>query len=110
MMEICGYARKFGAGVGPCPVQFRAALFKVKMPNKKTYFQKFVEIAACISLLLGIFTFIRGDVSAKTRVEVDVDTLKQAAPGIEKRLDDIEKVQASMLMVLDRLEKKIDNL
>lgn len=79
------------------------------MPVKKSHFEKFVEIAACASLLIGIFTFIRGDVIAKTRVDVDVENLKQAAPRIEKRLDEIEKTQSAIFKMLEHIEKEVDS-
>lgn len=117
MMEICGKIRKFlVSSVGLAPFNSGRHFKKVVMPGKKTFFQRFVEIAACISLLLGIMTFFREDASARTRTQVDIDNLKQAAPGIEKRLDEIEKVQASIIttqqridIILNKLESRIDS-
>ncbi len=80
------------------------------MPPKKSFFDQFVAIAACISLILGILGAFREDVTARAKNLNDVETLKQAAPGIESRLDAIEQSQSAIIQSQKDLEKSIDLL
>ena len=80
------------------------------MPTKKSFFDQFVALAACASLILGILGTFREDVSARAKSLNDVESLKQAAPGIEARLDAIERSQSALIKSQENLEKSIDRL